>query len=319
MQKNNNSVTRRVLIAIILLVIGILFLLHHFFYSDFSFTVLSYELPKNTISNLLDKELFKGDTVKGKFIAPDNYLGIVSIRFNTFKRENKDFILFRIKETNAPEWYFSESYRTTFSDGTFYNFGFAPIQDSKNKQYQFEITSLQGQAGNAIGISSDEPIIRTKHQYPKQILLSDKKLFISHIFKKIVALLFDPETIFVIFVIFSPFYIYLLLLNKNIQSLDQKYQIFLWLYVLLGVWNVLWIDRIIDKVLIMAMIVIAYVYRSGINNAKTMFVIVTLFLLESIIFYNYDYQASVRSASWAFIFLVLCIFFILQENYKLKK
>lgn len=206
---NNKFIT---FFAIPFFLLLIWFVLSIVFNSYGSISVLTYVMNSETgkIENKT-KEIYKGQKVSGEFTARENNLGIISIRFNTFKRINDDQLLFRIKETGQRKWYYEGTYKVDqFQPDDFFTFGFPIIPTSKDKKYQFEIQSTKGRHGNAIAISKINPVFVTKYQFTKDLLLHDKQLLLSHIYKKFLNTFDSVDFILSSIIYLYPFIFYLL-------------------------------------------------------------------------------------------------------------
>lgn len=131
-------------------------------------------------------ELLSGDILRGEFKAKENNLGIVSIRFSTFNRINSDEFIFRIKEKGKKEWYYVNRYKSKeFGGYDLFPFGFPIVNNSKDKAYIFELESLRGKPRNAVAIDTAQPSVLTTYKFSRGELLSDKKIFLQFLLKKI--------------------------------------------------------------------------------------------------------------------------------------
>ena len=188
------------------------FLLSLIFNSDGPVSVLTYRMNDNTDAiQLKIKEIYKGQKVNGEFLARDNNLGIVSVRFNTFKRINDDVLIFRIKEKGDKEWFYENRYRVDqFQPDDLFTFGLPIIPDSKGKRYEFQLESTKGKPKDAVAISNLEPVFVTKYQFTKSVLLGDTKLLVGHIYKKFINTFFNLDFFVSSIVYLLPFLLYLL-------------------------------------------------------------------------------------------------------------
>lgn len=190
------------------------------------FTILNYEYSKKNFTNYTTNELHAGKKVLAEFTAKDNHLGNVSVRFYNFSRISGDKVIFRIKEKSSEKWIYENEYKVDqFQPDKYFPFGFNPIPDSKNKQYLFEIQSLKGKKGNAIGLSSVEPAFSTQHQYNKSQLLSNKMELAGYLLKKIVNSYSSITFTIASFIYLLPFIFYLLwqiYLKDNMRSYLNK-------------------------------------------------------------------------------------------------
>ena len=206
------------------------FVLSVVFNSYGAISVLTYGMNSETDKiEIKTKEIYKGQKVYGEFTARENNLGIISVRFNTFKRINDDSLLFRIKENGGKKWYYEGSYKVDqFQLDDLFTFGFPIIPNSNSKKYQFELQSTKGRRGNAVAISRTNPIFVTKYQFTKELLLQDKPLLLNHIYKKFLNTFDSVDFILSSIIYLFPFIFYLLWLYP-IRPYVQKPNIKNWI------------------------------------------------------------------------------------------
>ena len=176
-------------------------------------------------------ELLSGDKLIGEFRAHDNNLGIIEIRFSTYGRISNDSFTFRLKERGDKEWYYTNTYKAKeFGGYPLFPFGFPIISNSKGKDYHFELESLYGKPRNAVGISTDEPVVVTKHKFNTHQLLADKKELFIFLFKKTKELIEDIDRdilyvfVLIYIVLISPFIVRRFISQKSILQLIRKLQ-----------------------------------------------------------------------------------------------
>ncbi|GIW61558.1 MAG: hypothetical protein KatS3mg089_0410 [Patescibacteria group bacterium] len=142
--------------------------------AESGFTVLIYQHGKENFSNFNSRQILAKEKRIGEFRAQYDYLGIVAVKFNTFSKINDDYLLFRIKEKGSNKWYYENKYKVDqFQNNQLFPFGFPVIADSFGKTYVFEIESLHGESGNAVALSSIDPVFVTKYQYPSKEILGN--------------------------------------------------------------------------------------------------------------------------------------------------
>jgi hypothetical protein len=212
--ENNINLRDKITVLIILFLLGSLLTFFYIKNSDTSFSIWSYSHPASSISNV-NYDLFrKGETFKGEFVAKDNNLGIVSIRFQTYIRppyKDEDHLLFKFKEKGSSEWYYTNVYRTGLVyDIPFFPFGFPQIADSKGKNYEFQITPLNTDKTNQISISKRYPILQTKYKYSGHELLRNPNELRKFLIIKFTNAFKTPDLIFATFIYFLPFIFYLI-------------------------------------------------------------------------------------------------------------
>lgn len=159
-----------------------------FFYqllmSDKPITSLSQYLSTSSVLNTKNLDLTKGVVAKGSFIAKDNYLGIINVRFD-FKKNNDDQIIFRIKERGESRWYYEQSYHAVqFVKLPLFPIGFPIIKDAKGKTYEIEIFTKKGKV-NSVSLDPTYPGFVLRYFIPKTELLSNPKTLLSFILNKI--------------------------------------------------------------------------------------------------------------------------------------
>jgi hypothetical protein len=200
---------------------------------DTAFSLLSYNLPQSIFTHLSPGKLEKSSFISGEFIAQDNNLGILSLRFETFFRpayQNEDLLLFQIKQKGAREWYYKNIYRDgTIYDVPFFPFGFPIISDSKGKTYEFKITSLKGDKYNSVAISTRWQSIAAKYKFSKRELLQSKISLVQFSIKKFINSFQTIDVLFSSFVYLLPLIFYLILLSplkkyveKPLIFIEQK-------------------------------------------------------------------------------------------------
>ena len=159
-----------------------------FFYqlliSDRPITSLSQYLSNSSILNTKKLDLTKGVVAKGSFIAKENYLGIINVRFDS-KKNNDDQIIFRIKEKGSSRWYYEQSYHAVqFVKLPLFPIGFPIIKDSQGKTYDIEIYTKKGKI-NSVSLDPTYPGIVLKYFIPKAELLRNPIVLFNFILNKI--------------------------------------------------------------------------------------------------------------------------------------
>ncbi len=175
----------------------------YFLNSDINPNVISYD---HTIVNVIQDN----GGIKGEFTAPNNYLGLLTLRF-----DNKDIIekksVFRIKEKQNVDWYHTSNIDTIqYNIKPLYTFGLPVIKDSKNKTYQFEVRILDYVPGDPTPeLSKQMPIITSQYIFPWKVLFSDKDVLFDFLLQKISYQLQNAYSPWVILAYFLPLAVYL--------------------------------------------------------------------------------------------------------------
>lgn len=171
------KIIKWVLIPFILLTFW--FLLSLILITEKSFSVLQYQHDNNGNNTFSEKRLLKGEKIKGEFTASEDNLGIISVRFGNVPQvsfNNQSRILFKIKEKTATSWFYTNTYRSgLIRPNRFTTLGFIPIQNSRDKVYTFEITSLNGNSKNAIQVSSRNPVYLSMYKFTKDDIFKNKE------------------------------------------------------------------------------------------------------------------------------------------------
>lgn len=269
--------------------------------SDLSFTILSNYYGKNILTNFINP-LKKGDVVKGEFKARENNLGIVAVAFDP-RYKTWDDIIFRIKEKGQSTWYFSNKYWAgQLIDFQHFSFGFPNIKVSKNKTYQFEISSLVAKQGEGEGINKKFPSVIVKYQFQKNDLLSNKLNLFKFLIKKFVSNLSTPEFIFIFLVSLTPFLIYLFYLINNLFALRM-----LTIVPLILLFGDIFIIR---KIYTSVFIILLFLLFFNFKNSKLLYLLCFLLLLMPVIvIMNFSYM-QYKVNLW---FVLILIVTVLQK------
>lgn len=215
----------------ILIIVGTVLLLVVIYLANFKnkpFTTLQKTYPQSIFLQRKDGELLQGDKIAGEFMAIENNLGIVSIRFQTFNKVNDGIFIFRIKEKGKNQWSYINKYEAKkFGGYPFFPFGFPIIHDSDGKYYYFELESLDGKKGNTVAISADEPAIVVTYKFTKNQLLSDKKILLSLIFQKSKNILDNMQALHMFILPYSIFASLLIFISyrKELFHLKKKFSV----------------------------------------------------------------------------------------------
>lgn len=193
--------------------------------NTFSFSVLTYGHEKSSIESHNFEKLLKGNKITGEFVAPDNYLGIVILKFNSYLKfdfASTDYLIFRIKEKNSNSWIYENAYRAEMLQNQLhFPFGFPVINESKNKHYVFEIESSGGTEKTAINLNKQVPSLMTGYQYPKQEILGSKMRTANFVMKKALVSFTQFNFILSSLIYLLPLFVYLLILNGFLKRITN--------------------------------------------------------------------------------------------------
>lgn len=288
-----------------------------FFTSSYSLSVLVSSYNTNNFISLKHGELLAKQKVTANIKAKENNLGIISVRFTNFDRISRDEVIFRIKEEGKEGWYYQNTYKVNqFQNNKFFTFGFPIISDSAGKQYYFEIQSLHGKRGDAIGVSEIQPVFIAQYQFTKEKLLGDKKQLIEFIPKKIIYSFSDINYAISSFIYFLPFIFYLLwyfYFQEYTSAFKKKYTvkvklnqtliIIYMLSVVLTIGIMQEKNNFVYLVLIGLWLFLIKVYKFE-SSVSYLFAILFLFACPFLVYLNYNYIAE-AAANWAYFLLVI--------------
>lgn len=327
-EKNNLKFNFKIyLLPIFLLFIWLFFTLFYIFNNNFSLSVISYPGSKDNIVNYNTKKITTGKKIIGQLTAKENYLGVVSINFKTFKEvaySDEDVLLFSIKERGASDWYYQNTYR---SGGIYktplYPFGFPKIYNSKGKVYVFEIKSLYGNSKNSVALSSWEPVLLSRYQIPKEEIIADSKLGLFSFFAKRAFIGLGRQDVqFFSLIYFLPLFFYLLLFfppfiaplkpivkktRTRIRILMLRYWLFRPFYYFIHFIAILFLTYL--DVIIFLLILFNIFFITILNDIALLVVAILWFYLA-----NYYNDTSRKTFVAGIALLTLCPF-ILQSEY----
>jgi len=198
------------------------------FDSRVSFSSIEKEGQNARLINVNGK-LLKGQKVRGEFTSPENYMGIMVLKFNSYTKSDyrgEDVLQFKIKEKNSKEWYYLNNYRSGMLEHQLlFPFGFPVVENSRNKTFQFELESLYGNSTNSVDVSSDAPYIFTIHKYPKPEIMGSKIRLLSYLFKKTSISLASMDFLLRSSIYLLPFmfYSFFQIISRNKTTARRKY------------------------------------------------------------------------------------------------
>lgn len=188
-------------------------------YTGFSTLKYRFELSKTE-----PEFLYKGKAVRGEIISPENNLGIISVHFNRYIKpdfELEDEIVFRIKEKGQKKWLYEQRYHSGLVEGVeIFPFGFPLIEESKNKTYVFEISSLKGNKKNVLSLSKEREYF-SEHVFSLPAIKNDLP---SYLIKKSINSVFNINYLINSLLFALPLILFFLLLSFfNKSRLAEKY------------------------------------------------------------------------------------------------
>lgn len=240
--------------------------------------------------------MHKDDVLSASFKPSYQNLGIVQVRFVTFKRMSDDKLIFRIKEKGQTEWYYQATYKTDqFQDDELFPFGFPLIQDSQNKEYEFEIISLLGAQENNVGASKTFPSFAAKYIYSKDIL-NNKEELISFLLNKFVNTVSDPDvlthSLFYLLPLVLYFYFEKFVTLKRLQKYERFQKLFT--YTWRKARAIIFLSIILEVII-------------GEVSSNVLFISVLLFWILTIRQYKLEYRISTTISAY----LILLIPFLI--------
>ena len=192
-----------IVVPLILVFISILLSIIFFFNSDINPNILSHNESANNIA-------IKNSIISGKFKAVDNYLGIISVRFDEKNIIDEDSV-FRIKNVLDSEWYYVATISAAqYNITPFYAFGFPVVSKSNNNTYKFEVELISDNRG--LSVSTQEPVFDSQYKYPTELLFKNFDLLTNLVKYKISHYIRGQESWKVMAVYAVPLFAYLLYL-----------------------------------------------------------------------------------------------------------
>lgn len=211
----SNKYISRILIPSLLFLLWIVLIIHQAYIIENVFTILTDTYASNQINELPKGEMLNGQKITGDFTANEDYLGIIGFRFWTFYRLNSDYIKFQIREKGETSWYYSNQHKADqFQPDQYFTFGFPTIVNSKGKHYEYEISSTKGASGNAVGVSSVEPVLIVKYKYPRTQVSLSVNTFIQFCWKKLINISANSTYSASSFIYLLPFLLYVIFISK---------------------------------------------------------------------------------------------------------
>lgn len=300
-----------ILVSLLLLAFGVVLSIIFNPYSSLSVLTIGENPSDLKFTN--STTLYKGDKLKGEFLAKENNLGIVYIKFNYYNKPDyllEDNLVFKIKEKGAKTWFAVNHYKSGIIDSNlFFPFGFPKIANSKGKTYDFELQSLNGNAINAVSIDLNNFAFASGYQVPKSEILASKYNFLDFMRKKI---LYSYENIYFIFssiLYFLPAFFYIFWNTVLARFIAHKY-ILATVSLILMTADFIYLRDVYSGILLGVLglwIISIWIYKLKSDVSLAIFLIVVLGSVILIQFHGNVYLINKLSV-WAYFFLAIGIF-----------
>lgn len=251
-------------------------------------------------------ELLEGQKLRGQFVASENNLGIVSIRFKQKLRtpyKDEDQLIFRIKEKGAQQWHYEGKYMSGLTfDVPFLPFGFPLIPDSRWKTYEFELESTQGNKKNGVVLSERMPNLASMYQISRAELLNDKPMLVMFAVKKLLSALQTIDIIFFSFVSSIPLLLYISLLVFRRNSIYALY--FKIIIILIILYDIISLQISNDYIYIITSALWVILLKIQEKSSFYTFIFGVILITFTPILYQFDnVSAALKSNSWGYVIL----------------
>lgn len=252
--------------------------------------------------------LLKGEKETFKFHSSEKGLGSVTIHFDTFNRFNNDFVIFRIKEEGAKDWYYEHPYATEqFTGLPHYPFGFPIIEDSQDKEYIVEIESLAGTPTSAVAIPKSNNVLITTYQFEKNRIISDSNYLFAFLQKKIQHSLYGNYIIFTTSIYLFPlvFYLIWLLFEDRIKSESIYKNPYIILLITAILFDIFFVSNSFDLVYLLILIIWFFflIKLPALKQLQYTFPILLLIIGPVLYLMNQE-QLADKAYIWAFLLLI---------------
>lgn len=187
------------------------------------FTTIIYKHSSSHFSEYHQGMLLKGQQIKGVFTGEENNLGIIGIKIRggvSVNADDQESLQFELKERKGSSLLYSNTYNVgQIRENEYLIFGFPKIIDSKGKDYEFTLTSLNGDLKNSLDLHKEEDFFISKYVYSARSLKSVRAL--SMFLEARMRMLFlNIEALLVSSIYFLPFLFYITLIgfSKTFKS-----------------------------------------------------------------------------------------------------
>lgn len=272
---------------------------------DVPFSILLNQSKINNISGNYYFKILKGESVIGQFVSKDDNLGSIKIKFspmNKVKYEDEDVIVFKIRFVNESNWFYQNKYKSgSIFENPEFPFGFPVVVNSKNKEFQFEITSLNGNRDNAVTISKNNLTLVTVHQYSRTEITENQMSVTNFLIKKLINTFSKITYLASSLTYLLPFvaYLYLIFFNKR----SKKYILLIGTFIAI---DCLLIDTVHNLLFFgVSFLWIIIVIRSK-ETYKSSFRLALFFIVFSFILLLLNQKTMADKASlWCYMFLAV--------------
>lgn len=292
--------------------------------NKYSFTALVYPHSSKQLAQYPKNKLLKGEKIKGEFVAKDDYLGMITIGFKDYVKHDyneEDLINFRIKEKGSQDWYYSSDYKSGAIEDQFpFPFGFPLIGDSKQKTYQFEITSLSGNENNAVELNTLNPQFTAVHKFAKSDILINSNRVIRFMIKKIATSFTNIDFLLNSALYLLPLFIYVFIyeMRKMVSQMMVRLPIFILLFVCIDIFI---IREVYIGILLLFIIGWFISIRQYHLDSKSSYMLAFIFLAIwlPLMYFNTKYIQN-KLNIWVYFFLFTgTIQAIIEEKYPKSK
>ena len=318
--KNSNHIMKPLEIILPFILVSFWFVAALFLNNKYSFTTLIYQYSKQQFINYPQGKLLKGEIIQGEIKSADNYLGMITIRFKDYVKHDyneEDNINFRIKEKGTSSWYYSNNYKSGIIENSInFPFGFPAISNSKNKDYIFEITSLEGNDNNSIELDTDRPQLTAVHKYPKEVIIASSKSIVSFLFKKIVTSFTNIDFLLNSILFFIPLFVYFS--RKGLFRIIKQLPVVILLFVCADIF--LLKDVYIGLVLLLEIGWLISIFQYHIDSKSSFSVAFIFFMIWMPLMYLDTKYIQNKLNIWVYFFLLMGVLqAFLEEKYPNKK
>ncbi len=294
--------------------------------NDESLTRIDRRYRTHEFSDINFQPILQGETRRFEIEASHNNFGSVKIHFITFDRKNSDILIFRIKEKDAHDWYYENTYDTyAFTTLPFYPFGFPLIANAKGKKYIIELQSQHGIENNSVALSKSTTILAASYIFDKSKFISDHSYFLSYLWNKSINSLQNnyltfTTTVYMYPFLFYIFYMYILVDNKQINNRSLIKNPFALLLGVTVLYDIVFVHEKFDLLFFFICVLwtfILFYFKRGSRDSYISALILLLFapLLQ---LFGQDFMLE-KAAAWAFLALVVGIIINIYEINTSKK